>query len=56
MKIDESCINHNAVRLISELNIWDMFGDEDNGLRIMALGYIQGVCELAEEMKKVIKE
>ena len=58
MKITESDINHNAVRLIKGLQIWDMFDEteSDNNLRIMALGYVQGVCELADELKQVLKE
>lgn len=58
MKIDEASINHNAVRLIKELQIWDMFDatESDNNLRIMALGYVQGVCELADELKQVLAE
>ena len=58
MKITESDINHNVVRLIQGLQIWDM-GDTteaDNNLRLMALGYAQGVCELADELKQVLKE
>ena len=58
MKIDEASINHNAVRLIKELQIWDMFDatESDHNLRIMALGYVQGICELADELKKVLAE
>ena len=58
MKIDEASINHNAVRLIKSLNIWEMLDatDSDNNLRIMSLGYIQGVCELADELKQVLAE
>lgn len=58
MKITESDINHNAVRLIMGLQIWDMFDatESDNNLRLMALGYAQGVCELADELKQVLKE
>lgn len=58
MKIDESDINHNAVRLIKDLMPWDMCdrADSDDNLRIMSLGYIQGVCDLAEELKKVLNE
>ena len=58
MKIDEASINHNAVRLIKDLNIWTM-GDptpDDDNLRIMALGYIDGICDLASELKKVLAE
>jgi len=57
MKIDESCINHNALRLIadavSELYEYaDDSGDMDN-LRLVALGEIRGICQMADVMKKV---
>ena len=56
MKIDEASINHNTVRLIKSLDLWNMIGETDNELRIMAIGYIQGVCDLADELKKVLAE
>ena len=56
MKIDELSIDHNAIRLIKDLSLWDMCErtDGDDNFRIMSLGYIQGVCDLAEELKKVL--
>lgn len=56
MKIDELSIDHNAIRLIKDLLPWEMCdrADGDDNLRIMSLGYIQGVCDLAEELKKVL--
>ena len=58
MKIDEASINHNVVRLIKDLDLWDMSGETDgeDRLRIMTLGYIQGACDLANELKKVLAE
>ena len=58
MKINEASINHNAVRLIKDLNLWTMVDptDDDNNIRIAALGYAQGVCDLADELKKVLAE
>lgn len=58
MKIDEASINHNVVRLVKDLNPWDMSGETEgeDRLRIMALGYVQGVCDLADELKKVLAE
>ena len=58
MKVDEASINDNAVSLIKSLNVWEMLdaADSDNNLRIMSLGYIQGVCELADELKQVLAE
>ena len=57
MKIGEEDINHNAVRLIDELDMWDISGtaDGEDGLRIMALGYIKGVTEMAKALKEVLK-
>lgn len=56
MKIDESAINHNVTRLISELNLWDMCGKDDDMLRAMALGYVSGLNDLAEALKGVLRE
>lgn len=58
MKIDEGCMNHNAVRLIRDLSIWELCEDteEDDNLRTMSLGYIRGVCDMADELKKVLNE
>ena len=58
MKIDEASINHNAVRLVRDLNPWDMSGETDgeDRLRIMTLGYVQGVCDLADALKDVLAE
>ena len=57
MKIGEQDINHNAVRLINELDVWDLAGDEEgnDGFRIMTLGYIRGVTALADALKEVLK-
>jgi len=58
MKIDEASINHNVVRLVKDLDPWDMSGktETEDHLRIMTLGYIQGACDLANELKKVLAE
>lgn len=58
MKIDESCIDHNTVKLIKELTecIYDMIGDEGTlGFALMTLGNIRGVIEMADAMKEVLK-
>lgn len=57
MKIDEACINHNVVRLIDEFEMWDLTSDSglDENMRIMALGYIKGLTELAETLKEVLR-
>lgn len=58
MKITEDCINHNAIKLIGENNNpWELCdpNDDSNNLRITMLGYIQGVTDMAEAMKEVLK-
>lgn len=55
MKIDESNINHNAVRLINDINIWDLEGEPMHDLQVMTLGYIKGITDLAEVLKEVLK-
>ncbi len=56
MKIDEGCINHNAVKLIREIleatTITSANGDND---RIWTLGYVQGIVDFAEAMQEVLK-
>ena len=56
MKIDEGCINHNAVKLICEIleatTITSANGDND---RIWTLGYVQGIVDFAEAMQEVLK-
>ena len=47
MKIDEACINHNAVRLINEIvgSPYE-YGDQDetaDHFRLMTLGAVRGV-------------
>lgn len=60
MKIDESCINHNALRLIgdmvSELYEFTDANDDMERLRIATLGEIRGICQMADTMKEVLKE
>ena len=60
MKIDESCINHNAVRIIGEMseNIYSFCdGDMEQNRMYMAmtLGEISGVIEMAKALKEVLK-
>ena len=59
MKIDESCINHNAVRLIGEMvsELYE-FTDQDasmENMRIATLGEIRGICQMADVMKEVLR-
>jgi len=65
MKITEESINHNAIRLIKELvgSSYDMImpnsgnyqNTEERGYMLMTLGEIQGVLDMAQAMKEVLK-
>ena len=59
MKIDESCINYNAMRLISDMvsELYEFCDADDNmeRMRIATLGEIRGICQMADEMKKALK-
>lgn len=58
MKIDESCIDHNALRLIRDyVGIpleYCTSDDEADHMRLVTLGYVQGVIEMAKAMKEVL--
>lgn len=60
MRIDESSINHNALRLIDEAI--DTIYESDTGdgpdinTMLMAVGRIGGASDLAEALKAVLKE
>lgn len=56
MKIDESTINHNVTMLIDELALWDIVGDDMNDTRIMTLGFIAGVNDLAKALRDALRE
>ena len=58
MKVDEGNINHNAVRIISELveGIYDgKCNQEDYGFLVMTVGEIAGVCEMANALREVLR-
>lgn len=58
MKITEDCINHNAMKLIDESNLpWEMYeaNDDADHQRLITMGYVRGVLEMADVMKGVIK-
>lgn len=61
MKIDEECINHNAVRMIKELieSRYEMIDidkkSRERGFLLMTIGEIAGIIEMAEVMKEVLK-
>lgn len=58
MRITEDCINHNAMKLIDDNNVpWEMYeanGDADHQ-RLITMGYVRGVLDMAEAMKEVLK-
>lgn len=64
MKIDESCINHNALRLIDDI-VDDPYYlchcDDDKSVEqnlrvaLMTIGEINGVLMMANAMKEVLK-
>lgn len=60
MKIDESCINHNVVRIIDSMigSPYEYADDEDfaDNQRLLTLGAVRGVLDLANELKAVLKE
>ena len=61
MKIDESCIDHNTVRLIRDLldSRYDLIDNDkpaqERGFMMMTLGEIAGVIEMAEAIKEVLR-
>lgn len=59
MKIDESCINHNVVGIISDaVDVPERYSSEDDNsdhIRLITLGYIRGVIDLANVLKEVLK-
>ena len=60
MKITEDCIDHNALCVInmgiaSPFEYADSSEDADH-IRLVTLGYIRGVLDLANELKAVLKE
>lgn len=58
MKIDESCVNHNAVRLISEITfgLYECVEPESERYLLPMLAEIRGICEMAQAMKEVLRE
>lgn len=58
MKIDEGCINHNAMMLIKDMDFWGSLDTEQENLnqyRIIMLGYIAGVTDMTNVLKQVLK-
>lgn len=58
MKITEDCINHNAMQIIDENNVpYEMYesNDEADHQRLITMGYVRGVLDMAQVMKEVLK-
>lgn len=58
MRITEDCINHNAMQIIDENNVpWEMYeaNDDADHQRLITMGYVRGVLDMAEAMKEVLK-
>lgn len=55
MKIDESCINHNVVRLINDMILEPCEYAEEPHMVLAVLNQVKGVLELAKELKEVLK-
>lgn len=61
MRINEECINHNAVRMIKDLleSRYDLIEedkkDQEREYFLMTIGEIAGIIEMADAMKEVLK-
>ena len=59
MKIDESCINHNALRIINDIVAYPYeYGEQNEDAdhcRLLTIGAVRGVLDMAEAMKEVLK-
>lgn len=62
MKIDEGCINHNAVRVIKsiltdiqKLDDETLKGLDKHSVNLMMLSAISGVIEMTDALKEVLK-
>ncbi len=54
MKIDKAFIDSVAMYLIGNADYWDMCDDKDTDMsqfRLMTLGYVSGVSEMAHKLK-----
>ena len=58
MKIDENAINHNAVMLIDDI-VTDFVDNNlvecNSNYKEITIGYIKGICDMANAMKEVLK-
>ena len=55
MKIDEDCVNHNALRLIDSAMRGAIDEEHINEFAIGTFNYIRGICDMANAMKEVLK-
>ena len=59
MKIDEGCIDHNALRIINDIvgSPYEYGGQDETAdhCRLMTIGAVRGVLDMAEAMKEVLK-
>jgi hypothetical protein len=61
MKINEECVNHNAVRLIKDLleSRYDLIEEDkqnqERGYLLMTIVEIAGIIEMTDAMKEVLK-
>ena len=59
MKIDENCVNHNALRLIKHELLAKTDDFDSEYLKDILMGkltYIKGIVDMADTMKEVIKD
>lgn len=61
MKIDNDCINHNIALLVAQIasdEVINSLGDnaQDNLYRVEAIGEINGIIRLANNLKEVLQQ
>lgn len=59
MKIDETCIEHNALQIINYIvacpNEYNEQDETADHCRLLTIGAVRGVLDMAEVMKRVLK-
>lgn len=54
--IDEKAITETAFDLIYDLELWSCgLGDDDKD-RVMTLGYVAGITEMANNLKRILRD
>lgn len=59
MKIDKAFIDSAAMRLIGNMDYWDMCDDKDTDMsqfRLLTLGYVQGVYDMALKLQREMEK